>query len=296
MFRPFDLGKWFKLGFCAWLATFVEMNSGGGGSGGNWEQESSNQDFGEVVGNARSWIDENMELIITIGGIGLLVVVGLVILTTWLGSRGRFMFLDGVVHNRGAVAKPWNEFVALGNSLFRFQLVLSLSSFLFFLLAIGAGLAMAWDDILQERFEEAAIGGAILGGVLLFLLMLGVGFVNLFTRDFVVPTMYARNLYVSDAWEVVRREVLGAHTGTVLLYCLMKLVLSFCIAFVVLAAVLLTCCVMAIPLMIPYLSTVMLLPTFVFMRSYSLYFLEQFGGPWRLIQGEDEPPVEPSWS
>ena len=35
--------------------------------------------------------------------------------------------------------------------------------------------------------------------------------------------------------------------------------------------------------MLPSLGTVFLLPAFVFMRCYTLYFLEQFGEPWRLF-------------
>src|SRR5436309_15078106 len=33
LFRPFDLGKWFVIGFCAWLA---HLGENGGGTGFNW--------------------------------------------------------------------------------------------------------------------------------------------------------------------------------------------------------------------------------------------------------------------
>ena len=45
LFKPFNLGKWFVLGFCAWLAYFGErgsvlsFNFGGGGTGGVWGQD-----------------------------------------------------------------------------------------------------------------------------------------------------------------------------------------------------------------------------------------------------------------
>ena len=37
LFNPFDLSKWFIIGFCAWLAQLGSANrgGGGGGSGGN---------------------------------------------------------------------------------------------------------------------------------------------------------------------------------------------------------------------------------------------------------------------
>ena len=47
--------------------------------------------------------------------------------------------------------------------------------------------------------------------------------------------------------------------------------------------------------MIPFIGTVVLLPFAVFMRSYSLYFLEQLGGPWRLIAEEQPEPAERPW-
>ena len=62
-------------------------------------------------------------------------VVGVVCL--WLSSRGRFMFLDGLVRNRGAVVEPWREFRREGNSLFWFRFGLGLALLLTFLLLIG---------------------------------------------------------------------------------------------------------------------------------------------------------------
>jgi hypothetical protein len=39
----------------------------------------------------------------------------------------------------------------------------------------------------------------------------------------------------------------------------------------------LTCCILGCVLMIPFLGTVLLLPILVFKRSYSLYYLAQYG-------------------
>jgi hypothetical protein len=35
---------------------------------------------------------------------------------------------------------------------------------------------------------------------------------------------------------------------------------------------------------IPYIGTVLLLPVPVFLRSYSIMFMEQFGPAWRFIE------------
>ena len=52
----------------------------------------------------------------------------------------------------------------------------------------------------------------------------------------------------------------------------------------------LACCILAIP----YFSTVLLLPISVFRRSYSLYYLAQYGPDFNVFEPEPEevpPPV-----
>ena len=59
----------------------------------------------------------------------------------------------------------------------------------------------------------------------------------------------------------------------------MKLVLVFAGGIVAVLATCLTCCLVSLP----YIGTVILLPILVFLRCYTLYFLEQFGEPWRIF-------------
>jgi hypothetical protein len=54
------------------------------------------------------------------------VVVLLIVLFAWLRARGRFIFVDCVVRNRAAIADPWKEFRAEGNSFFLFSLLVVL--------------------------------------------------------------------------------------------------------------------------------------------------------------------------
>ena len=58
---------------------------------------------------------------------------------------------------------------------------------------------------------------------------------------------------------------------------LFQLVLAMAIGLVVIAAVVVTCCCAGCLMMLPYIGTVVLLPVLVFERSYSLYYLGQFG-------------------
>src|SRR5262249_10520443 len=50
----------------------------------------------------------------------------------WLNSRGKFMFTDCIVRNRGAIVEPWREDRVEGNRYFIFQLVISLASIVVF--------------------------------------------------------------------------------------------------------------------------------------------------------------------
>ncbi len=65
-----------------------------------------------------------------------------------------------------------------------------------------------------------------------------------------------------------------------MLYVLLKIVISFTVGFLMAMLICCTLCIAAIP----YLGThVLLLPIHVFLRSYSLFFIEQFGPQWQLF-------------
>ncbi len=289
LFRPFDIGKWFVLGFCAWLAWLGQTGGGGFGFGFGFQP-------GGLGGRGRGgpsfdpilhWLQDNLSLVIlsVVVAFALFMALGLVV--AWLRARGQFIFLDGVVRNRKAVAEPWHQFRQRANSVFWFRIVLGLLRLLAFIATLAAGLALALPDIRAERFGVWAILGIGVSLVLFLLWGLVFGLIEALLRDFVVPVMYLRNLRTMDAWRVFRREIAHGYFWEFVLFYLMKFVLGLAIGVIAMFAMSLTCCMAALP----YIGTVILLPIYVFYRCYSLYFLQQFGPGWRLFYEEPAAPV-----
>ncbi|GLH71662.1 hypothetical protein GETHLI_01640 [Geothrix limicola] len=278
LFEPFDLRKWFVLGFCAFLAN---LGSGGGSYNYNGNpfdrtNRGARPDFQAVT----SWIGEHLPLVIALGILLFVVILALTVLFQWLSSRGQFMFLDGVAHDRAEIAEPWTRFRTPGNQVFRFRLMLMLVGLALFLVCGGLGVLIALPDIHARTFGSSALTALVGAGGLLVLGSLALGVLSLLLRDFVVPIMYRRGLDTSAAWAVLREELLPGHTWHFVGFYLMTLLLWIPASLLILVACCLTCCVA----LLPYLSSVVCLPLFVFFRCYSLGFLEQFGDDWRIIE------------
>ena len=62
------------------------------------------------------------------------------------------------------------------------------------------------------------------------------------------------------------------------------------VLFIVIIA---TCCIAGCLMAIPYIGAVLLLPVFVFRRAYSLYYMQQYGPEFDVIESEDAPPPSP---
>ena len=277
LFEPFSARKWFVLGFSAFLAQL-----GGGGFynfNGNPFGHSSHgagPDF-HIVTN---WIADHLPLVIALGVVLFVVILALSILFQWLGSRGQFMFLDGVARDYADIAEPWARLRPPGDQLFRFRLLLLLATLALLIVCGGLGALIALPDIHARAFGASAITALVVAGGLLLLGLLVLSIIGLLLRDFVVPIMYRRGLGTSAAWAVLGQELLPGNGWRFLGFYLMTLLLWIPAAILILLACCLTCCIA----LLPYLSSVVFLPIFVFFRCYSLGFLEQFGEDWRIIQ------------
>ena len=282
LFQPFAWGKWFVLGFCAFLAQL-----GGGGSF-NYNNAFDRTRLARE-GHLGEWVTAHLPLVILLGALLLLVMLALVVLFQWLGSRGAFMFLDGVARNRAAVVEPWDRFRDRGNQVFRFRLLLILVTLVFLAVVVGMGFLVVLPAFRAEAFGRSALFPLLLVGGLLLLGLLALLAVSLLLKDFVVPIMYHRDLDLPEAWALLRQELLPGHGWPFLGFYLMTLVLWIPAILLAIAIICLTCCVA----ILPYLSSVALLPISVFFRCYSLCFLEQFGEGWRILETA-EPLLPPA--
>jgi hypothetical protein len=279
LFQPFSAKKWFVLGFSAFLA---QLGGGGGGSyrfNGNPFDHSSHgrgPDFSPVT----AWMGEHLALVIALGVVLFIFILAMAVLFQWLGSRGQFMFLDGVARDRAEIVEPWSRFRQLGDQLFRFRLMLMLAGLALFIVCGGLGALIALPDIHARAFGAAAITGLVVAGGLLILGALAIWLIELLLHDFVVPIMYRRNLGTAAAWALLRQDILPGNGWRFVGFYLMTCLLWIPAMILILLGCCFTCCVA----LLPYLSSVAFLPIFVFFRCYSLGFLEQFGEEWRIIQ------------
>lgn len=269
LFRPFDLGKWFVIGFGCWLAQLLD-----GGSG-SWLQSSLNLgDDADALARAPelpSWLHWGT---LGVGMIVFLVLAALVLLVvlTWVSSRGKFIFLDNVAKNRAAIAEPWHRFSAESGSLFLWRLGFGLVALLLVALMVAVGLAAGAASWWMEPPSGLAIFGAILLALAVLALALFLATVTLFLDSFVVPIMALESSSTSEAWgrflSLFRRE-----PGAFLLYLLLVVVVHVLLAVAVMVVGFGTCCLGFLFLAIPYVGTVVLLPVYVFLRALSLELL-----------------------
>ena len=287
LFAPWDLGRWFVLGFTAWLAGFLASGSGGG----QFLQQVFDQDERYNIANwpdqagdaARSVMAEAWLFILILGLVLLFVVVGVVML--WVGSRGQFMFLDNLVHRRTEVSRPWREYGPQGDGLFLWQIVFSI----LVVLVVG-GLVLAgvlWGGALLAM-DAATLPFFLAAGVVAFVVTVTLAYVEFFLLHAVVPVMYRHRCGVLEGW---RRfgAVFSRQPGHLVLFGLLQAGIAVVGGAILVMAGLATCCVGLLLMAIPYLGTVITLPLPVFQRYLDLEFLARLEPDWDLLGDVDTP-------
>ncbi|HWY51499.1 MAG TPA: hypothetical protein VNW72_08460 [Chthoniobacterales bacterium] len=264
LFQPFSFEKWLVIGFAAFLSGhFAGM--GFNFPVGGFPPHQANPNFGSADWDQwKPWL----AIVIVAGGI---VVVALIVVFSWLKARGSFIFTDCVVRNRAAIAGPWREYRREGNSYFLFLLVVMLVSFVFF----GLLFLLVWVPF--QLFSQSHGSHTIIALLViffLFLFILWICFALFFgvTSYFMVPVMYIRRCRAVEAFPQVARLVLD-NGGYFVLFCLFSICLFLGAGMIGGIATCATCCLASLP----YVGTVILLPIFVFFRSFGLRFIRQFG-------------------
>jgi hypothetical protein len=274
LFKPFAFKKWLALGFCAFLAQC--STQGGGNASQVWSGPFNQTNFTD--GNA--WIDSNFNFFITIVVSSIVVLVLLGLLVTWISSRGKFMLIDGIVKNRSAISEPWTEYKTEGNSLFLFSIALGVLLLFVFVLMGGVTFLIALPDLQSEQFTVAGITSIVVGGVLLLFYVLIIAALSFFVSMFMVPTMYLKRMRAIEAWKHAWTHVCKGHIGSAILLILMVSLLGIASSSVAVFAICATCCLA----LLPYVSSVILLPVTVFFVCYALCYLQQFGSEWKFFK------------
>jgi hypothetical protein len=279
LFQPFDAKKWFIIGFAAWLANL--------GSGGGFNYRFNRSDGVQKVNDAISQIPHSILVI----GISLLIflVLALIVVFAWLRARGGFMFIDCIVKNRAAIAEPWREFRKEGNSYFFFWLVVGFGVVVFAALLSLPLIILAikgryYLDLRRDHLNVYALL-AIAGWVFVMVLLV---IAWALIAGFMMPVMYRRRCRAYEAFRATV-SLIAAHPGEIVLYCLFLFVLAIATGLISCFAICATCCIAALP----YVGTVILLPVYILLRSFSLLFLRQFGPDYDVWASAMPPEFSP---
>ena len=291
LFRPFDFGKWFFLGLTAWLAHLMDGGSSSGSGGGGESTGTTGDpmvDLQEGYEEAKTYVNENLDWLLPLVIVLVVLVLVLVLVALWVSSRGKFMFLDNVVHNRALVKQPWRDYRRVGNSLFWWRLGFTLITSVLILGIVGGAAVGVIESLDQGELAAGWLPGFIALGLGLVVFAVAMAYISALLEDFVIPVMYRHDLKTTEAW----RHVLSLHgsaPGQFILYLLWRLVLSLVSVAAILALMIVTCCVAAFIMIIPVVGAMVTLPITVFFRSLGPEFLRQFGPEYDLWEGGLDP-------
>jgi hypothetical protein len=275
LFRPFDVARWFSIGFCAWLAYIGTQSSVNPNQTGAVSSEVFKQRFDRALDALFASPPGPTEL--AAGGGILAVGLLLALLFCRLRSRGDFMFLHRWYKPDAPISQCWWASRAAGRELFVWRVYFFLISALLFALLAAAVYAtvlqpyMAAGKTWSDALARPAIGCAT-AAVLLSLTVQGVAHL---AKAFVVPVMYWHGVTASRAWLAVF-SLCNQYPFAVLGYLACGIGCAVAAGLAILAFGLLTCCIGFVPLFLPYVGSVALLPVTFFFRGYAVCFLSRW--------------------
>jgi hypothetical protein len=140
----------------------------------------------------------------------------------------RFILFDSVLGKECHIRQGWTRRSGEGLQLFGWQLLVSLAGFGALLLLIGIPVYSAWSGGWFSAPHEHLVP-LILGGIALFLVLISfvaaMAFVQVLTKDFLVPQMALENVGPVEAWKRLW-SWLKADKASYAGYIVMKIVLA----------------------------------------------------------------------
>lgn len=270
LFKPFDIGRWFVIGFSAWLAILGK----GGASFPDVSKffDQKNPDFFKEM-----WalLEKPWVIVLIVGVVTLSLIFG--ILFCWLRSRGDFMFLHHLYQPNSSIQECWRRAQQHANSLFQWRIV-------FFVIALGFFAFegyFIWRQLISPFISANYAWSSVLALplfihlVVFIVWVIAINVIILFLQDFAVPIMYWQQCSATSAWTTVL-ALCNQHPFSVIGYILCMILWSFVGGMIILMILLCTCCTAIIPMILPYISAVALLPYYLFFRAYPVYFLSQW--------------------
>ncbi|MBD3383298.1 hypothetical protein GF407_00085 [candidate division KSB1 bacterium] len=285
LFKPFDLKVWIIVGFTAFLANLLSGPAGRGINGADdFDDGNGIEHLSSLPATVWDWLVQHP---LAFFGIffAILIAAAIFVVLAWLQARGKFMFLDNVIHQRAMVSDPWNEYRRQGHSLFGWYLIFSVLviCLVVFLVVYFFSLAGQVEPPGNDFYLLLPFFLKLI--VVLLAVSLPLAFIALMVDSFIIPIMYNDKISVWQAWNrfltLLRKEI-----PHFILYALLILVLKIMVGVVLFILGFLTCCVGFILLVIPYISAVVTLPISYFFRVYSVEFLQQFGKAYRIFPQE----------
>ena len=298
LFAPFNLEKWFTIGFSAFLAGLLAGGNGFNFSyNGPGNQSNYSQTWTSKYGSGSFNYHNNLPQVfsgfqtgttIALACVILVLAIGFIVLIYWLGARGQFLFLDNIVRNRGAIAWPWKMYRGSGNRVFVFYLLFVLFCFVLIIPFAVVGIVLALPMIQHHRWPEGAewISFAVLSLVYLACFIPISIFIFIF-REMGVPLIFRHDLSiraaVAETW-----KLMGLWPGSLAVFILLRIALFIALAITGTIICCLTCCIEVIP----YIGTVFLLPALIYIKCFTLDCLAQFG-PYYDVWIVDVPVTAP---